>query len=85
MVIGCTPGIYNIGSPSVIPMSYVMDILVKLSGTAPPMKLAEGLGSKDQGAFPAISVRKIADACGWAPEIPLEETLMGLLQYWRQR
>ena len=80
----CGPGIYNACSGRVVTMRDVLNILAAQS-QAPAVIFKEdpSLGHRVQGPFPLPSCLKLRDATGWQAEIPLEETLGGLLNYWR--
>jgi len=43
------------------------------------------LGSAAESGFPQPSHEKLTLACGWRPEIPLDVTLKGLIEYWKRR
>ncbi len=86
LAIMAAPGIYNVCSGRPVSLREVMDTLAYLS-TATGLVLKEdpALVRRDQGPFPAPSAARLRDATGWAPQIPLAETLAEVLDYWRSR
>lgn len=77
------PGVYNVGSGRSLPMA---DILAALAGLTPL--------AVDQRTDPALlrpndlmdmraSTEKLTAATGWAPRIPIEQTLSDTLDWWR--
>lgn len=85
LAITCEPGIYNACSSRTVTVAQVMDMLRSASGYDVPLKADPRLGRAEHGQFPVPSARKLADATGWAPVVPLEDTLRDLLDYWRAR
>jgi GDP-4-dehydro-6-deoxy-D-mannose reductase len=79
------PGVYNVCSGRSVP---VADILAALDGATElevkqrtdPAKLREHEVMEIRG-----SNEKLAQAVGWGPEIPLEQTLRDALDWWRER
>lgn len=84
--IALPPGIYNVCSGRTASMAEVMGILVRLS-RVPGVLLKEdpSLARREAPSFPEPSFERLRRACGWTPAIGLEETLAGLLDYWRGR
>ena len=78
------PGIYNVCSGTVTSLREVMDTLVSLSASGVALEQDPHLGRPDRGPFPAASAQRLRDA-GWAPQIPLRQSLSDLLDYWRSR
>jgi len=75
---------YNVGSGRSVPISAVLEKILALSGVKAEIKT-------DAGKFrpldvPAVraDIRKITEACGWVPSIPLEKSLSDMLDYWRE-
>ena len=80
------PGVYNVCSERPVSLRQVMGILAGLSSARDVvLKEDESLVRPDKGVFPQPSAAKLRDATGWVPRIPLEDTLAGLLEYWRKR
>lgn len=84
--ISCPPGIYNVCRGDLTSLRQVMDMLIAMS------KAEEGLleedprfGGKPGALYPRGSSKKLRDACGWSPLVPLEETLRELLDHWRSQ
>lgn len=84
LAIDGTPGeAYNVCSGRAVEVRALADILVGLSGRDMELVLdAERLRPVD---VPILlgSNEKLRAATGWAPEIPLEQTLADILEWWR--
>jgi GDP-4-dehydro-6-deoxy-D-mannose reductase len=80
------PGeVYNIGSGSTRSMQEVLDQLLKLSHVKVEVRVdPTRLRPSDVKILWADS-SKFIEATGWRPEIPYEQTLLDLLDYWRAR
>jgi GDP-4-dehydro-6-deoxy-D-mannose reductase len=80
------PGeVYNVCSGVGTPISEVAETLIGISGR--PMRVEldpERLRPVDLPELRGDNT-KLAAATGWAPEIPLEQTLGDLLEWWRER
>lgn len=83
---GCAAGeTYNVGSGKAMAVREMLDILLGLSSADIEVR-------SDPARFRPSDVRllwgdasKFRDATGWSPEIPFEQTMADLLDYWRQR
>jgi len=82
----CTPGIpYNIGSGVGHTINEVVQLLVRISGCQPRIQQNQGL------MRPSDVPRLICDSAtfrsvtGWEPEIPFEQTLKDLFNYWMMK
>jgi GDP-4-dehydro-6-deoxy-D-mannose reductase len=78
-------GVYNIGSGKPIALRSVLDFFLKQSRVAlsveqDPSRLRHG-----DVAESFCDYSKFKAKTGWQPEIPLEQTLGEILEYWRQR
>ncbi|MBS1967739.1 MAG: GDP-mannose 4,6-dehydratase [Chloroflexi bacterium SZAS-1] len=82
---GRVPCAYNIGSGHSVSLRHLLDILLALS----PRTIA--VEPDPTRMRPADVPRVVSDYAlfhshtGWAPRIPLEQTLADVLDYWRQR
>lgn len=86
LVEGGTPGeIYNVCSGEDVVIGDLAQRLIDLSGT----KLELSTGSVDVRAVDVPVLRgdatKVRQATGWSPEIPLDDTLLDVLAYWREQ
>lgn len=76
--------VYNVGSGKAVSVKSVLDIILSMTD-------AEISVEKDPERFRPADVMKIeadiskitADT-GWKPEIPLEDTIKGIMDYWRK-
>lgn len=75
---------YNISSGRAVPVSKVLDYLVAAAST--PIVTVEDPALFRPVDVPVLcgSAAKLHDATGWAPEIPLESTLIDVLAHWRR-
>jgi GDP-4-dehydro-6-deoxy-D-mannose reductase len=86
LAVMAVPGVYNVCSERPVTLRQVMGILAGLSSVRGlVLKEDETLVRRDKGVFPLPSAAKLREATGWVPRIPLEDTLAGLLEYWRGR
>ena len=86
LAINCPPGIYNVCRGDLTSLRQVMDMLIGMS-TADEGRLEEDprFGGKPGALYPRGSAAKLHAACGWEPQIPLKDTLAGLLDHWRSQ
>ena len=85
LMINGQPGeTYHVCSGVDRPVSELADTLLSLAAT--PMHLAPDPSLLRPVDVPVLcgDNSKLRDATGWLPEIPIEQTLRDLLQYWRQ-
>jgi GDP-4-dehydro-6-deoxy-D-mannose reductase len=82
----CTPGeIYNICSGKTWTIKWVLDYLLSQSKVKIEVKPdPERMRPSDVEILLGDNT-KFKSATGWAPEIPFEQTLTDLLNYWRER
>lgn len=86
MVQKCPPGeVLNICSGRVVAIKEILDILLSLSKVK--VEIKEDPQRMRPCDAPAIygSNKKFTDLTGWKPEIPLEQTLEDILNYWRNK
>jgi GDP-4-dehydro-6-deoxy-D-mannose reductase len=85
MAAGSPGAIYNVCSGVAYAVRDVLDGLIALSGVTVDVQVApELLRPVDQPLLLGTRDR-VGEAIGWAPEIPLEETLRDLLAEWSAR
>jgi GDP-4-dehydro-6-deoxy-D-mannose reductase len=85
LMINGQPGeTYHVCSGVDRPVSELADTLLSLAAT--PMHLAADPSLLRPADVPVLcgDNGKLREATGWLPEIPIEQTLRDLLQYWRQ-
>lgn len=81
-----TPGeVYNVCSGEDVVIGDLAQRLIDLSGS----ELALSTGAVDVRAVDVPVLRgdatKVRQTTGWSPEIPLDETLLDVLAYWREQ
>ena len=86
MVHKCQPGeVFNICNDKVINIRYILDTLLSYSDVKVEIKEdPERLRPCDAMAIYGDCSR-FKEATGWKPEIPFEQTLKEILEYWRER
>lgn len=79
------PGeVYNAGRGAAVPIRRVLELLQQATGVTVEIHAdAERIRPIDTPKFEA-DVTKIAADTGWKAEIPLEQTVMDMLEYWRK-
>lgn len=79
-------GVYNLCSDYTVSMQWILDTLLGHAQCEVPTKLDDALWRPSGSAvFHPPSRARFEQATGWQPEIPLEQTLAGVLDYWRER
>jgi GDP-4-dehydro-6-deoxy-D-mannose reductase len=76
---------YNVGSGAAVAMERILGILTGLSHRR--VKVVTESQRVRQGEVSVMygSIQKIISQTGWRPQIPLEQTLADILDYWRQQ
>jgi GDP-4-dehydro-6-deoxy-D-mannose reductase len=76
---------YNVASGQSQSIQVVLDKLVSLCGVAVEVRRrADLLRAKDLSVV-RVDVSRLRQATGWAPRIPLAQTLADTLDYWREQ
>lgn len=80
---GTPGGVYNVCSGSDRAIREILDILLSLGKI--PIKVEVDPGKLRRADIPVLrgDNRRLREATGWSPSIPLERTLEDLLQWWR--
>ena len=77
--------VYNVGSGRAVAVGELLDKLLELSGTDIRVEIdAEKFRPIDVPLHMA-DVSALSEDTGWKTEIPLEDTLRGVLDYWREQ
>ena len=79
LAIGLDSGIYNVCSGVQVALRDILGILTGMASRAVPLKADP---APWHGQAPPATCGPLA-AAGWKPQIPLEETLASVLNYWR--
>ena len=78
-------GVYNVCSGRDISIREIADGLLGLAGTSLEFETDPSLVRPVEVPVLRGDPGRLADATGWAPEVPLEQTLADVLAYWRTR
>ena len=83
----CQPGeVYNIGGNRTMTIGEMLDILLGFSRhLSIKVEVSPALLRPSDVTLQIPSIDKFVAHTGWQPEIPLEQTLQDLLDYWRNR
>ena len=83
----CTPGeAYNIGGNRTMKVGEMLKYLISLSTVKSiRVEVMPELLRPSDVTYQVPSVDKFCRQTGWKPEIPFEQTMMDLLNYWRER
>ncbi len=75
--------IYNVSSGRAISLKKILDMLLENSKVKIDIKKERSKLRKVDIPVLVGDNRKIREEISWAPEVPMEQTLLDLLQYWR--
>lgn len=82
------PGeVYNICSERTIKIGDMLDLLISMSSVKTKIKIKEDPTRMRPSDVPVLlgDCTEFRKATGWKPEIPFEQTMKDLLDYWRER
>lgn len=80
----CQPGeVYNLGSGRTVSIRQVLEFLLARSRVPLSVQVEEGRIRPWDNPEVVCDSSKFRDQTGWRPEIPLEQTLSDVLEYWR--
>jgi GDP-4-dehydro-6-deoxy-D-mannose reductase len=77
--------VYNVCSGKLISLKEILDILLSFSSEKIKVKVEPQKKRKIDIPCLLGDSRKIEKETSWKPEIPIEKTLLDLLEYWRRR
>ncbi|HEX9722269.1 MAG TPA: GDP-mannose 4,6-dehydratase [Candidatus Paceibacterota bacterium] len=86
LIIKCTPGeVYNVGGKETMTVGDMLQKLIKLS-TVPniEVKIDPARLRPSDVTLQIPSTEKFKKETGWEPEVPFDQTLLNLLNYWRE-
>lgn len=82
---GADGEVYNIGSGRSVPIQRLLDILLGYARRAISVRQDPELMRPSDVPCSVADVRRFQRATGWQARIPLEQTLLDILNYWRER
>ena len=88
LVSHCPPGeVYNIGGSATMTIREMLDMLLEMSvyGGKVEVSVDPSLLRPADVTLQIPSTEKFRAATGWEPEIPYKQTLLDMLNYWRER
>lgn len=85
LAVDLPPGVYNICSDNSITMQELMDLLIKNAKIDIKTKVNEALYRPSDFSFKTPSCEKFKQLTGWEPTYGLEDTMISILQDWRER
>ncbi len=74
---------YNVGRGSAVPIRYVLDTLLAQSTASIEVRVDPARQRPSDAPRIYADITKLRQATGWAPETPLEQSLIDVLEYWR--
>jgi GDP-4-dehydro-6-deoxy-D-mannose reductase len=74
---------YNICSGHAITIRHLLDLLIARARVPVTVKIDPARYRPNDAPLLLGDPRRLSDELGWTPEIPLEQTLDDLLEYWR--
>jgi GDP-4-dehydro-6-deoxy-D-mannose reductase len=77
--------VYNIGSGTAHTIREILDMLLALTSVQVEVKVDPARLRPSDVQILLSDSSKFGSATGWKPEIPFEQSLKDLLEYWRQR
>jgi len=77
--------VYNVASGRDIAISRVLDMLLGMSGVEMEVRVAYEKIRPVELPVVVGDPTKIREAIGWEPKIPIEQTLLDTLNWWRQK
>lgn len=82
---GATGEAYNAGRGETYRIQQLLDRLVAMSRVRVEVRQQPEPGRKADTSVTRADTRKLRQATGWAPRIPLEQSLIDILNDWRKR
>jgi GDP-4-dehydro-6-deoxy-D-mannose reductase len=80
------PGeVYNLGSGKAVAVRWILDYLVARCRVPVEVKVDAARLRPSDVPLAVCNFSKFRSRTGWQPQIPLEQTLIDTLEYWRQR
>jgi len=76
---------YNVCSGKTVSLQKILDLLLSYSSLGIEVQADPRKFRKADISMLVGSSKKIRRDTGWKPEVPLEETLLDLLEYWRKK
>jgi GDP-4-dehydro-6-deoxy-D-mannose reductase len=77
--------VYNVCSGRAIPLKKILDTLLAFSVCQIRVRVDPSKLRKSDIPYLAGNNRKIRIETGWKPQIPIQQTLRDLLEYWRKK
>ena len=78
------PGkIYNVGSGKAVKIRKILDVILSQSRTKIEVQIDPAKLRPSDIPIIAADTSKLYETTGWKPEIPLEQTVSDVLEYWR--
>lgn len=82
----CPPGeVYNIAGAHTCTIGEMLEVLLSLTDVRPKVEVDEKLLRPSDVTRQVPDVTKFREATGWEPKIPFEQTLLDILNYWREQ
>lgn len=82
---GVSGQVYNVGSGKAVSIQSMLDEIIRLSGVPIEIRRDERRMRPSDVPVMEADISKIVSDTGWRPEIPAEQTLKDILEYWRKK
>jgi GDP-4-dehydro-6-deoxy-D-mannose reductase len=82
---GVEGDVYNIGSGQAYSMQELLDLLMSLSRAKMEVKVDPARLRPSDVPVLLADASKFRDLTGWKPRIPFKQTILDLLNYWREK
>lgn len=79
------PGVYNLASGRATPLDAVVEILRRLSTRPFDVRVREDRLRDGEAVSLRGEARKMLSACGWQPKVPMEASVLDVLNWWREK
>lgn len=84
-VVDSPPGVYNVGTPRVVDLRWVLGVIRDYLDVEVPTRRDERLYRPVDASFPDLSFAKIYESTGWQPKIAFERTIHDMIDHWREK
>ncbi|MEX1018698.1 MAG: GDP-mannose 4,6-dehydratase [Litorilinea sp.] len=80
---GAPGGVYNLGSGRSYPVRHILDLLLQMSSVAIRVGIDPDRLRPSDVPESVCDARRLHQVTGWAPQVPIEQSLHDLLDSWR--
>ena len=81
---GETGAVYNVGRGEAVAVREMLDMILSLSPREIRVEVDESRFRPIDAPLNVADTRRLREATGWTPEIPLRDTVRDTLNFWRK-